>query len=84
MSATLLRLVRVFLYAALTLPLMPLQAALVVMKSPLQRRLPLFYHGWVIRLMGFRVTVTGEPSGAGRRCSWPITSPSSTSRSWDR
>lgn len=63
MSATLLRLVRVVLYAALTLPLMPLQAALVAMRSPLRRRLPRLYHRWVIRVMGFRVTVTGEPSG---------------------
>jgi lyso-ornithine lipid O-acyltransferase len=62
MSATLLRLVRVFLYVALTLPLMPLQLALVVMKSPLQRRLPRVYHGWVIRVMGFGVKVTGERS----------------------
>jgi lyso-ornithine lipid O-acyltransferase len=62
MSATLLRLVRVFLYVALTLPLMPLQAALVLVKSPLQRKLPRVYHGWVIRVMGFRVTVTGEAS----------------------
>jgi 1-acyl-sn-glycerol-3-phosphate acyltransferase len=62
MSATLLRLRRVFLYVALTLPLMPLQAVLVLLKSPWQRRLPLIYHGWVIRLMGFRVSVTGERS----------------------
>jgi lyso-ornithine lipid O-acyltransferase len=62
MSATLLRLVRVFLYVVLTLPLMPLQALFVLTKSPLRRRLPLVYHRWVIRHMGFRLTVTGEPS----------------------
>jgi len=62
MSATLLRLVRVFLYVALTLPLMPLQAAFVLTRSPLRRRLPRFYHGLVIRLMGFHLRVSGEPS----------------------
>ena len=62
MSATLLRLVRVFLYIALTLPLMPLQALLVATRSRLRRRLPRHYHRWVLRLMGFEVGVTGEPS----------------------
>jgi lyso-ornithine lipid O-acyltransferase len=62
MSATLLRLLRVFLYIALTLPLMPLQALLLLARSPLHRRLPRRYHGWVLRLMGFAVNVTGAPS----------------------
>lgn len=62
MSATSLRLGRLLLYLALTLPLMPLQAALLLLRSPLQRRLPLLYHGWTTRLLGFDVRVTGEPS----------------------
>lgn len=62
MSATLLRVFRVFLYVSLTLPLMPLQALLLLMRSPLRRRLPRRYHGWVLRLIGFSVTVTGVPS----------------------
>lgn len=62
MSATLLRLRRVFLYIALTLPLMPLQALLLVARSSARRHLPRHYHGWVLRLMGFAVKVTGIPS----------------------
>ncbi len=62
MSATLLRLRRVFLYIALTLPLMPLQALLLVARSPVRRHLPRRYHGWVLQLMGFTVRVTGMPS----------------------
>lgn len=62
MSATSLRLGRLLLYLALTLPLMPLQAMLLLLRSPLQRRLPLFYHGWTTRLLGFDISVTGTPS----------------------
>jgi 1-acyl-sn-glycerol-3-phosphate acyltransferase len=62
MSATCLRLARLFLYLAVTLPLMPLQAALVLTKSPLCRRLPRLYHGWTTRLLGFHVSVAGERS----------------------
>jgi lyso-ornithine lipid O-acyltransferase len=62
MSATLLRFARLFLYLAITLPLMPLQAALVVAGSRLARRLPRLYHGWTTRLLGFQVTVSGEMS----------------------
>ena len=62
MSATLLRLFRVFLYVALTLPLMPLQALFLLARNPLRRRLPRRYHGWVLRLIGFSIRVTGTPS----------------------
>src|SRR5690348_9750676 len=62
MSATCLRLTRLFLYLAVTLPLMPLQAVLVLTKTPLCRRLPRVYHGWTTRLLGFRVSVAGERS----------------------
>jgi 1-acyl-sn-glycerol-3-phosphate acyltransferase len=60
MRATALRFVRLLLYVALTLPLMPVQALLVATNSPLSRRLPRRYHGWTTRLLGFRVTVKGE------------------------
>ena len=62
MSATSLRLARLLSYLAVTLPLMPLQAALLLARSPLQRRLPRLYHGWTTRLLGFDVRVTGAPS----------------------
>jgi 1-acyl-sn-glycerol-3-phosphate acyltransferase len=62
MSATLLRIFRLGLYFALTLPLMPVQAVLVLAKSPLAHRLARRYHRWTSRLMGFRVTVKGERS----------------------
>jgi 1-acyl-sn-glycerol-3-phosphate acyltransferase len=62
MSATLLRIFRLGLYLLLTLPLMPVQALLVLARSPLAHRLARRYHGWVSRLMGFRVTVKGERS----------------------
>ncbi len=62
MSATLLRFARLFLYLAITLPLMPLQAAFVLAGSRLARRLPRLYHGWTTRLLGFAITITGEPS----------------------
>jgi 1-acyl-sn-glycerol-3-phosphate acyltransferase len=64
MSATLRRLARLVLYLALTLPLMPVQALLVAMKSPLAHRLPRVYHHWSSRILGFRVTVAGTPSAA--------------------
>ena len=62
MSATALRLVRLFLYLALTLPLMPVQALLLWAESPLARRLPRAYHAWSSRILGFRVTARGERS----------------------
>jgi 1-acyl-sn-glycerol-3-phosphate acyltransferase len=62
MSATLLRIFRLGLYLLLTLPLMPVQALLVLANSRLAHRLPRRYHGWVSRLIGFRVTVKGERS----------------------
>lgn len=60
MTAALLRLVRIFLYLGLTLPLMPVQAAAVALKSPLARRLPLVYHRWSCRILGFRLKVKGD------------------------
>lgn len=62
MSATLLRLVRMVAYLGLTLPLMPVQAGLIALRSPLKRRLPLFYHHHVCRVLGIKVKVEGERS----------------------
>jgi lyso-ornithine lipid O-acyltransferase len=62
MAAALRRLVRLSLYLLLTLPLMPAQALLVTADSAWKQRLPRFYHRWTCRILGFRVTVVGEPS----------------------
>src|SRR6185312_7173604 len=62
MAATLRRLVRLSLYLLLTLPLMPVQALLVSAGSAWRQRLPRLYHRWTCRILGFRVTVAGEPS----------------------
>lgn len=58
------RLVRSLAYLAFTLPLMPVQALLVALKSPLARRLPRFYHATCCRLIGFDVQCWGTPSPA--------------------
>ena len=62
MGATLLRLRRLSLYLALTLPLMLVQGMALALKQPLARRLPRRYHGWAARLLGFRIKVEGERS----------------------
>jgi 1-acyl-sn-glycerol-3-phosphate acyltransferase len=62
MSATLLRLGRLSLYLGLTLPLMPVQAAALLLKRPLARRLPRIYHRWSARILGFQIKTGGERS----------------------
>lgn len=62
MGTPLLRLCRLALYLGLTLPLMPVQALLVAIRSPLAGRLPVFYHGLCCRILGFRVERYGTPS----------------------
>jgi 1-acyl-sn-glycerol-3-phosphate acyltransferase len=57
------RLVRALLYLAFTLPLMPVQGLLVALRSPLARRLPIFYHAACCRyILGFRIKRYGTPS----------------------
>lgn len=55
-------LLRLVLYAALTLPLMPVQALLVLARAPMAARLPRWYHAACCRILGFRVLVRGVPS----------------------
>jgi 1-acyl-sn-glycerol-3-phosphate acyltransferase len=50
----------IFAYLALTLPLMPLQALFVVMKSSLAVKLPLVYHRLCCRIFGIRLKVEGR------------------------
>ena len=53
---------RLAAYAALTLPLMPLQALFVRLGSPLAGRLPLAYHKIACRLFGIELELRGTPS----------------------
>lgn len=62
MSAFLLRLHRLFLYVCLTLPLMPVQALLLLVGSPLAERLPRAYHRLSSRILGFDTKVIGTPT----------------------
>ena len=58
-------------FAALTLPLMPVQAALLRFSPNRARTFPHWYHTRVCRLLGIRVHVEGSarsrPAGAARR-----------------
>ncbi len=59
-----LRLIAVVgVFTVVTLPLMPVQWLAVVLKRPLRRRLPVFYHRFVCRLLGIRVRCVGAPVG---------------------
>ncbi|MDB5408813.1 MAG: 1-acyl-sn-glycerol-3-phosphate acyltransferase [Rhodospirillales bacterium] len=62
MAASLLRLFRILLYLSLTLSLMPVQALLVAIGSPLAASLPRAYHRMCWRILGFRVEVKGAVS----------------------
>jgi lyso-ornithine lipid O-acyltransferase len=53
---------RLALYLALTLSLMPVQALLVLVRSPLAVRLPRAYHRLCRRIFGVRVAVSGAQS----------------------
>lgn len=53
---------RLAVYLALTLPLIPVQFALLALKSPLSRRLPHVYHRLCCRIFGFNIVVVGTPS----------------------
>lgn len=58
----LLRLWRATLYLLVTIPTGPIQAALILFKSPLSRRFPTYYHRLCTRILGFRVEPVGERS----------------------
>jgi lyso-ornithine lipid O-acyltransferase len=62
MAGDALRVCRLGLYAAWTLPMMVVQAALLVAGSRYATRLPLIYHRVCCRILGFRVVVFGTPS----------------------
>ena len=62
MSGFALRASRLTLYLIWTVPLMPLQAALVALGSPWAKRLPMIYHRVCCRIMGFRLELRGRAS----------------------
>jgi lyso-ornithine lipid O-acyltransferase len=62
MTGHVLRVLRVVAYLALTLPLMPVQAALLALRSPLARRLPVIYHGLCCRILGIVLDIHGRRS----------------------
>lgn len=55
---------RLLAYLALTLPLMPVQALLLAIRSRLARVLPHAYHRLVCRILGIEVRVLGDISSA--------------------
>jgi len=63
-QGTVLRLVRVIAYCALTFPLMPVQAGLLLLRSPLAERLPRAYHRLVCRILGITIKQHGAVSSA--------------------
>ena len=48
-------------FAAFTLPLMPLQQLFVWFWPAMARRFPMHYHRMVLRILGVRLKVLGEP-----------------------
>ena len=62
MGSSLHGVVRLALYLGLTMALLPVQALLVAVRSPLRDRLPRWYHARVLRIVGMSVEVIGTPS----------------------
>jgi 1-acyl-sn-glycerol-3-phosphate acyltransferase len=60
----LLGLGRVIPYLILTFALMPIQALLLLARSPAASRLPLFYHRRAAKLLGLKIIRRGAPSTA--------------------
>lgn len=52
---------RAIAYLLVTLPLMPVQAVAVLLGARLMRRLPVFYHRVVSRIIGLDIVVAGAP-----------------------
>ncbi len=52
-------------FAALTLPLMPVQQFFVWFWSDMARRFPMHYHRLVLRILGVNVKVEGNPPASG-------------------
>ncbi|WP_246148644.1 lysophospholipid acyltransferase family protein [Skermanella pratensis] len=61
MGSALLGIARLAVYGVFTVLLMPVQALLVWLRSPLRHRLPRAYHSACTRILGLQVAVTGRP-----------------------
>ena len=62
MGSPTLGLVRLAVYLAWTMSLMPLQMVGLLLRCPWTSALPVFYHRWCCRILGFRVRVIGMPT----------------------
>jgi len=62
MGSPTLRLARLALYFAWTAGLMPVQLAGLALRCPWTRTLPVFYHRWCCRILGFRIRLIGAPT----------------------
>jgi 1-acyl-sn-glycerol-3-phosphate acyltransferase len=62
MGSPTLRLARLSLYLAWTLSLMPVQVAGLALRCRWTSRLPVFYHRWCCRILGFRTSLIGTPT----------------------
>src|SRR5438876_255315 len=62
MGSSTLRIVRLTLYLAWTLALMPVQGLGLILRCRWVRTLPVFYHRWCCRILGFRVQLIGTPT----------------------
>lgn len=59
MGSLLLRLARLVLYFAWTVTLMPVQLIGLALNRQWTGSLPVFYHGWCCRILGFKIRVIG-------------------------
>lgn len=62
MGSSTLRLSRLALYCAWTAGLMPVQLVGLALRRHWTSTLPVFYHRWCCRILGFRIRVIGTPS----------------------
>ena len=62
MGSSSLKLARLALYFLWTLLLMPVQVAGLVLGRRWTSTLPVFYHSWCCRILGFRVSLIGRPT----------------------
>jgi 1-acyl-sn-glycerol-3-phosphate acyltransferase len=62
MGSPTLRLARLALYLAWTLSLMPVQVVGLALRCRWTSTLPVFYHRWCCRILGFRISLIGTPT----------------------
>jgi 1-acyl-sn-glycerol-3-phosphate acyltransferase len=62
MGSPTLKLARLGLYLAWTVTLMPVQMIGLILRRRWTSQLPVFYHRWCCRILGFRIQVIGTPT----------------------